>query len=225
VHHGEHPDTPECECYSGAIGSLVELSLIDISTPLDEIRKYLAARGLFPKIDPKLFEEVVCSVFSDLGWKARTTGYSDHGIDVILEKPSEKPVGVQVKAYKATRRIEAEQIRSLAGALVLNGYTKGIFVTTSSFRSGAIATAARYRTLGTPIELLNAEQFLEALGVAQRRSFTIDHARLTSYVFSRGVHLGSGPKKAFVLGENLFRRKPVVTIWTHDEIKDHITVS
>lgn len=85
---------------------------------------------------PKLFEDVVCSVFRDFGWNARVTACSgDDGIDVVLDGESDSTVGVQVKRYKKEKKIEAEQIRSLAGALLVNGHTKGIFVTTSSSSS------------------------------------------------------------------------------------------
>ena len=63
--------------------------------------------------------------------------------------------------------IEAEQIRSLLGALVVGGFTRGVFVTTSKYRSGADAVASAATCRGYPIELLDAEQFYEALGVAQ----------------------------------------------------------
>jgi restriction endonuclease Mrr len=42
---------------------------------------------------------------------------------------------VQVKRYR--NAIQVEQIRSLAGAHMAHGMTRGIFVTTSSFQSGA----------------------------------------------------------------------------------------
>jgi hypothetical protein len=44
VHQGYHPRTPDMECYSGAIGSLLEFDPTDISVPLSEIRKYIAAK-------------------------------------------------------------------------------------------------------------------------------------------------------------------------------------
>jgi restriction system protein len=150
VHQGEHPETPEFECYAGAIGCLKELDLTDISIPLAEVRSYLAAKSdRLTQIHPKRFEDVVCSVFSDLGWHARVTAYSgDGGIDVILDGPSKKPIGVQVKRSGKHRRGEAEQIRALAGAMLVNGMTKGIFVTTSSFRRGARTTAAQLGSIG-----------------------------------------------------------------------------
>jgi hypothetical protein len=118
---------------------------------------------------------------------------------------------VQVRRYRDERRIEAEQIRSLAGALQLGGHTRGVFVTTSRFRSGAVTTAKRYGAapIGLPIELIDAKGFLAALGLAQRQSFVIDEEKIASYILCRNVHLGSGLEKPFTPGEDLLDR-PVV---------------
>ena len=59
----------------------------------------------------------------------------------------------------------------MAGALVLNGMTRGIFITTSSFQSGAYSTADRFRLIGMPIELVDAQGFYDALGLAQRAAY------------------------------------------------------
>jgi restriction system protein len=212
VHQGEYPRTAGfAEGYSGTIGCLKELDLTDISLPLGEVRKYfLVRKATIHEVHPKVLEQVVCSIFKDLGWTARVTAYSgDDGIDVILDDDSGKTVGVQVKRYKGTHRIEAEQIRSLAGALQLGGHTKGVFITTSSFRRGAVKTAERFTGMGRPIELLDAEKFLKALGIAQRQTFEWDQDRITSYIVTTGLHLGTGVEKPFQPGEDLLSVVPV----------------
>ena len=222
VHQGEHARCPESKGYSGSIGCLKELDLTDLSLPLNEVRQQLLARkqSVFES-HPKLLEEVVCSVFKDLGWSARTTAYSgDDGIDVILDDSSGSTVGVQVKRYRKERRIEAEQIRSLAGALVLRGHTKGIFVTTSTFRRGAVTTARKYSAIGHPIELMDAEGFLAALGIAQERSFQLDDQKIADYILSANVHLGSGVAKDFLAGEDLTERKILAQSWCSEDIFD-----
>jgi restriction system protein len=154
----------------GAAASLGELDLSDIAAPIAEVRSYLAARyeERFT-MHPRLFEETVASVFGDLGYDAEATAYSgDGGIDVILRRGKER-IGVQVKRYR--QRIEAEQIRSLAGALLLDGVTRGIFVTTSTFRRGAEGATAKLATRGYQIELMDAERFFDALKIAQREMY------------------------------------------------------
>lgn len=223
VHQGEIAETSGlAESYSGTIGSLKEFDLKDISAPVDEIRKYLLAKkeAIF-EVHPRILEQVVCGVFADLGWKARATIYSgDDGVDVILEEPSGASVGVQVKRNKKNRKIEAEQIRSLAGALLINGHTKGIFVTTSSFRKGAHKTAKKFGSIGFPIELVDAEGFLKALGISQVKSFNIDRKRMNSCVLSSGIHIGTGIEKQLTEGENLYDRLPVIKALIRDEFID-----
>src|SRR5262245_61007924 len=154
-----------------AAASLRELDLRDLTTPISEIRSYLAARyeSRFT-LHPRLLEETVASVFGNLGYTSEATAYSgDDGIDVILRNADET-IGVQVKRYKDN--IEVEQIRSLAGALVLNGFTRGMFVTTSAFQRGAPTTAAKLETRGYKIELVDAQRFYNALQIAQREMFS-----------------------------------------------------
>ncbi len=223
IHQGEYPRTAGIiESHSGAIGCLKELDLNDISTPLGQVRQYLLAKSetIFDT-HPKLFEDVVCSVFKDCGWSARVTAYSsDDGIDVILDNSSGETIGVQVKRYKKERRIEAEQIRSLAGALLVGGHTKGIFITTSTFRSGARKTAKKLSSIGYPIELIDVERFLNALGIAQLNSFEFDRERITSYLMTPGVRLGSGSNKDFTLGEDLREREIVASTFLKEDFID-----
>lgn len=221
VHQGEHPRSRDLiEGYSGAIGSLKELDLEDVSAPLDEVRQYLLAkRDAVFRVHPRLFEEVVCSVFRSFGWTARVTAYSgDEGIDVILDSGSGKTVGVQVKRYQEKAKIEAEQIRSLAGALIINGLTKGVFVTTSSFRKGAKRTANKLSSIGYPIELVDAARFFDALDISHHRDSPLDQDRIISYMLAPGIHLGAGLRKDLEPGENLMEREIAGQIWVTDEL-------
>ena len=150
-----------------AIPTLQELNTADISRPMEEIQRHLLKKydARF-QIHPRAFEEVVASVFRGLGYKAVVTAYSgDDGLDIILSKDRHK-IGVQVKRYRNS--IEVEQIRSLVGALVLKGYTRGIFVTTSTFQRGADRTADLYNRQGYKIELVDAARFLSGLEISQR---------------------------------------------------------
>jgi len=166
---------------SGAAAELRKLSVPDISAPLETVRSYLTAKyDSRHQIHPRIFEEVVGSVFRDLGYQSRVTNYSgDDGIDVILDGPSDQLVGIQVKRYKNS--IGVEQIRSLAGAMVLGGMTKGIFVTTSSFQSGVSDTADRLRVRGLAVELMDATRFYDALKLAQRTRYRFKDESATPF--------------------------------------------
>jgi restriction system protein len=83
------------------------------------------------------------------------------GIGVILGGNIGDTVGAQVKRYKD--RISVAQVRELTGALVINGHTRGLFITTSEFQSGAYKAAKQSSTRGHPIELLDAPAFLVTL--------------------------------------------------------------
>jgi hypothetical protein len=45
---------------------------------------------------------------------------------------------------------------------------KGIYITTSSFRSGATKQATKFNSLGIPISLWDADKFYDALRLSQR---------------------------------------------------------
>ncbi len=152
----------------GVSASLRDLNVASIDAPVEEVRRYLTAKYTARfEMHPRVFEEVVASVFRDLGYNAIVTGYTnDGGIDIILERNGER-VGVQVKRYRSS--IKVEHIRSLAGALVVQGMTKGVFVTTSSFQAGASSLQKNLALRGYRIELIDAARFLDALGMSNTR--------------------------------------------------------
>jgi restriction system protein len=140
----------------------------DVDEPLWEVRSFLQTQydqRLF--LDPRVFERTVASVFGGLGYSVEVTAYSgDLGIDMVLSRGSDPAIGVQVKRW--ADKIEAEQIRSFAGALLRDdGYTKGIFVTTSSFTRGASKAAGDYLTRLESIELMDAIAFYDSLGLVR----------------------------------------------------------
>jgi restriction system protein len=158
--------------FHGAAAILRELDPTDVTLGISEVRDFLSInyQSRF-EIHPRTFEEVVTSVFRDLGFHAIATAYSkDGGIDCVLNDGS-RSIGVQVK--RTENAVGVEQIRSLAGALQLGEMTEGVFVTTSRFTSDAQTTAQKYLAVSRPtkIELFDARRFLEALQIAQRTTF------------------------------------------------------
>lgn len=154
----------------GYSGELVELDLADIRAPIGEVREYITARyDLRNYVNPRRFEEVVASVLSDHGYHATVTSFSnDGGVDIILRNTAQAVIAVQVKRHNG--KIKAEQIRSFVGAIVLNGQTRGIFVTTSDYQKGARVSANRAGDIGMQITLINSDGFLELLKEAQKKS-------------------------------------------------------
>ncbi len=165
------------DIFFGCVGTLKNLSVNDLSTPMDEISNYLVAKyeDRF-SVNPRKFEEVVASVFKSLGNHVNVTGYSnDGGIDVVLGNTDENLIGIQVKRYK--EKIKVEQIRPFAGALILSGLNKGIFVTTSNYQPAAITAAQKFTSLTLPIELIDANRFYDALKLSQKQSFDLDELK------------------------------------------------
>lgn len=222
VHQGDHPRTAHLfECYDGIVGSLKEFDPADISVPIADVRRYLQInQDRVYDLHPRIFEEVVGSVFKDHGWQVKVTAYTgDDGVDIVLTDGN-RTVGVQVKKNKKERKVEAEQIRALAGALVLNGMTEGVFVTTSSYRKGAVLTAERYGEQGYPVQLLDCERFFEALEIAQLQSFSLDTEMFWKRIFSDSAYVGSGVLKGFEEKEDIYSRKIISSIYLPDEFID-----
>ncbi|QCO66677.1 restriction endonuclease [Luteimonas yindakuii] len=145
---------------------LMELDVGDLSAPLGEVRNFLRRRyDARHHIAPRLFERVVASVFRDSGYEAEATAYSnDGGIDIVLCDRAGRHAGVQVKRWG--RAVEVEQIRAFLGALMLGGYARGVFVSTSGFQRGAARAATACRPWAS-IELVDAQRFFDMLGIAQ----------------------------------------------------------
>lgn len=153
-----------------ATAALKNLDVTTDTAPVDEVRRYLVARAEAGReLHPRVFEETVATVFRDLGFDARVTAYSgDGGIDIILDGPDGKTIGVQVKRYE--QRIKVEQIRSFVGALILEGHCRGIFVTTSDYQRGCYRAAEAAEQRELPITLVTGGAFREALRLTNRRT-------------------------------------------------------
>lgn len=152
----------------GAVSVLREFDVSGLKEPLSEVRRYLLAKyeSRF-ELDPRIFEETVAAVFADSGYVSRVTAYSsDGGVDVVLDGPNDTTVAVQVKRYQD--KVGVDAIRSFMGVLVADGYTKGIFVTTSGYTRGAKLWSKKSDDAGYPIELVDAEKFYEALKITKR---------------------------------------------------------
>ncbi|MBO9732403.1 MAG: restriction endonuclease [Chitinophaga sp.] len=150
----------------GCAGSLRNLDVFNIETPLDEVRDFIC-RNYDKRINihPRLFEELVASVFKSLGYGVVVTGYSnDGGIDIVMIDSKNRKIGVQVKRHK--NAIKVEQIRAFVGALLLGDLPRGIFVTTSFFQSGAMKVGDQGIKIPS-IELIDAKRFYDALKIAQ----------------------------------------------------------
>lgn len=153
--------------YGKVVGTLKELDIHDLDAPIEELQRYLMAN--YEKrlmLHPRRYEEVVASVFRNIGYRVRLTSYSaDGGIDIhVLDGIGDSVSGIQVKRSK--NKIGASQIREFGGALLLNGLTRGVYVTTSEYTGGAVNTAEGLRRRGRAIELVDSIQFYDKMRIA-----------------------------------------------------------
>lgn len=104
------------------------------------------------ELSPAFFEGLVVDLIVSMGYGGsrervmqRLGKSGDEGIDGVV---NEDPLGldvvyIQAKRYAKENIIGRERIQQFAGALVGQGASKGVFVTTSSFSRGAIEYAQR----------------------------------------------------------------------------------
>lgn len=177
--HMGHDGEDDTHVICGAQGVLKQLDSTDLSLPLEELLPYLKANyDERLRLHPKRYEDVVAAVFKNGGHRVLTTSYSkDGGIDLfVFESDSTSCTGVQVKRYK--NKIGVEQIRSFAGALMVNDLTKGVFVTTSEYTAGSKVEAKVLSSRGLPIELVDSSQFYDKLKLIRNANEEIDHIKV-----------------------------------------------
>jgi len=136
---------------------------------------------------PEFFERLVIDLLVAMGYggsrsdAAKKLGKSgDEGIDGVI---NEDPLGldvvyIQAKRYAPGNTIGREKIQQFSGALVGQGASKGIFVTTSSFTSHA-----RSYVVGIPqrIILIDGDELTNLMlrfGVGVRTEQVLEIKRL-----------------------------------------------
>lgn len=151
--------------------------------PLGELRAYLLANYKHRySINPFHMEALVASIYRSMGYSVQLTPKSrDDGVDIYLTERGSKVAAVQVKRYK--NKIEAEQIRAFAGAILLSNLNNGIFVTTSQFTRGAVTTAERFKTASIQMSLVDATVLLDLLGSGLRSAYKFPVESQDSYPF------------------------------------------
>jgi hypothetical protein len=138
--------------------------------PLGELHRYILAHyGMRGELSPYKVEDAVAQIFRDAAYEVTATARSnDGGIDLfVFEKNGTGQAAVQIKRSK--NKIGAELIRSFAGALLYEGATRGIFVTTSEYTVNARRTAERFsHERGYQIELIDAQRLYDILKIYRR---------------------------------------------------------
>ena len=94
---------------------------------------------------PDFFEKLVVNLLVAMGYGKMeyskvVGGTGDDGIDGIIsaDKLGFEKICVQAKRYSKDNTVSNREIRNFSGALLQEGVTKGVFITTSSFSPKAI---------------------------------------------------------------------------------------
>jgi restriction system protein len=156
-----------------AILKRFDVSQLDV--PLDLLRRELANRpGILEHVHSRKMEELVGAVFRDFypGCEVHHCGRShDGGIDLvlILSNSPGAPVAVQVKRRVRHDRGEpVSAVREFLGAMQIQGFSRGIYVTTADrFSRDARSDASRVLQRGAvaELELFDRQRFFSMLGV------------------------------------------------------------
>jgi restriction system protein len=146
-------------------------------------------------LSPTFFERLVVDLIVAMGYGGsrdsvvqRLGKSGDEGIDGVV---NEDPLGLdvvymQAKRYAPENTIGRDRIQQFAGALVGQGASKGVFVTTSSFTKQAIEYAQR---VPQRIILLDGNELTRLMiryGVGVRTERKIDLKRIDLDYFDEG---------------------------------------
>lgn len=180
---------------------LTEASAVSYATPEEQINGaqlllHSALRDeLLQRIldnAPSFFERVIVDLLVGMGYggshenAAQRLGKSgDNGVDGVIDEDrlGLDRIYVQAKRYARGNSVQRAEIQAFVGSLVGFGATKGVFVTSSSFTSGALEYASR---LTQRVILLDGARLTELMiehGVGVRTTRTIAIKRLDEDFF------------------------------------------
>lgn len=149
----------------------------DLSEELNEV---LASELLQLILDrePAFLEKLVVDLLEKMGYgNGKVTQYSsDGGIDGIITTDALgfDPIYTQAKRYALANKVGRSEVQAFAGAL--GSVTRGVFITTASFSSGAIEWARSYPH--ATLVLIDGEKLARLmikydLGVTLERAFEV----------------------------------------------------
>lgn len=122
------------------------------------------------KISPYDFEGLVVKLLIKMGYgsidinqNAVTKKSGDEGIDGVVnaDKFGFDSIGIQAKQWKIDNSVGRPEIQKFLGALVGQGLTKGIFMTTAQFTKEAVSYAEKQ--LNCKLVLIDGEQLAKLM--------------------------------------------------------------
>ena len=124
-------------------------------------------------IDPRKLEEIIAGAYKLHGYEVELTPRSgDRGRDVVATKHGVGSIRIfdQIKRYKISRPVSAEEVRSLLGVISSAGnVSKGVITTTSTFAPRLLDDDDIRRQVPHRLELKPRDVLLKWLQEARRR--------------------------------------------------------
>lgn len=125
------------------------------------------------KIDPRRFEELIAGAYEREGYIVELTPHAnDKGRDVVATRPGVGSIRIfdQVKRYKISRPVTAEEVRALVGVITMAGnVSKGVLTTSSEFAPTLLDDPDIKRLVPHRLELKPREVLLPWLGLIASR--------------------------------------------------------
>lgn len=117
---------------------------------------------------PDFFETAVVKLLLAMGYGGaegsgkRIGGSGDGGVDGVIDQDALglDRIYIQAKRYADGNTVQREAIQAFVGALHGQTASRGVFITTSSFSSGAIEYA---RTVGLQVVLIDAKRLVDLM--------------------------------------------------------------
>lgn len=124
-------------------------------------------------LSPNMFERLVVDLLVSMGYgdkdSAQVTQYShDEGIDGIIYEDKLGLDKIYIQAKRWTNSVGSPEVQQFSGALVGKKATKGVFITTSTFTSGAakfVETVSNQKIILIDGERLSLLMFQYNIGV------------------------------------------------------------
>ncbi len=151
---------------------LKEFSISSVEVPVADLARHIARhpQSVF-KVEPYKMEELVAGIFARtmscrVEWLG---GPGDGGVDLLLVS-GDDTYAMQVKRMSSVEHpIRVSLVREFVGAMVIEGLTKGVFVTTSSLTKHAERAAIRatHRISVDRVDLVDGSRLVKLCGLAE----------------------------------------------------------
>lgn len=146
---------------------------------IDELKDQLLAK--LTKMNPYAFESLMVELLNEMGYKGPngqsivTQKSNDNGIDGVIYQDALglQKVYLQVKRYAPNNPVGRPEITSFSGAVKLKHTDRGVFVTTSTFTTGAEEAAQNLNITTIDGEMLTNLMVQYGVGVEVEKTYHI----------------------------------------------------